>query len=382
MLRTYLRSATKFILRAVYGLVFWRNRKIGCQPGNPKRILLMNGAHIGDVVISTCVIPILRSAYPDAEIGMMTGTWSRMVVRNHPDVTYIHCVDHWRLNRADISIYRKILQYMRTRRKAVSELEHIKYDVAIALSWYFPDLLNIAWRTQIPVRIGYTEALFSNLATDVVSWSNNPFIHQGARIAELLRALPIDPVHLQLRRTSLAIGSATSVDEVCAVLGVTSLADARYRIIHMGSGEIRREFRLNFWRDLAKQLSPHQTLVFTGRGRRESRNIAAAIDGVGNCVDACDRLSWDGFVTAVKHAEVLYGVESMAGHVAAAVGTRCVVVYGGMAGVAQWRPEGDDAVVFTNHVACAPCHRPSGCEAMTCMKGFTPADLVQLGHRV
>ncbi len=230
------------------------------------------------------------------------------------------------------------------------------------------------------MRIGYETSLFSCLATRVVEYPKNPFVHQGARIAELLRALPIDAVHFRRRKSSLAKSDISSVQEVCSVLGMPSIEGAEYRIVHMGSGEVRRESSpISFWRDLAVRLSQERTLVFTGRGARESRNIAAAIAGLNNCVNACDRFSWGGFVAAVRHAEVLYGVESMAGHVASAVGTRCVVVYGGMAGAAQWRPEGPDSVVFTNHVVCAPCHRPSGCVSMTFSHGFTPSDLVQFG---
>jgi heptosyltransferase-2 len=166
---------------------------------------------------------------------------------------------------------------------------------------------------------------------------------------------------------------------VCSLLGVSRIEEASYRIVHMGSGEVRRELPIAFWRELAERLSGVRALVFTGLGERESRNIAAATVGLSNCMNACGQLSWGGFVAAVRHAQVVYGVESMAGHVASAVGTKCVVAYAGMAGVAQLRPEGPDAVVFTNHVPCAPCHRPSGCEAMNCTRNFTPADLIRFG---
>ena len=88
-------------------------------------------------------------------------------------------------------------------------------------------------------------------------------------------------------------------------------------------------------------------LLFTGRGSREGQQIARVIEGLDHCISACDRLTWNGFVTAVKHCERLYGVESMAGHVAAAVGTPCTVIYTGTAGVARWRPK-------EMHVRCLP----------------------------
>ncbi|MDE3188337.1 MAG: glycosyltransferase family 9 protein [Acidobacteriota bacterium] len=348
----------------------------------PRRILLLNGSHIGDIVIATSVLPILRAAYPDAEIGFVTGSWSRMVIEDHPGVTYAHCVDHWRFNRSADSFHRKVLQFRRTRRTALREIRALKYDVALCLYTHFPDLLDISYAARIPVRVGFRASVFSSLATALVEEPNVPFIHQGARLAELLKALPIDPAYFRLRRSSLAPDSSVSLKEVCTLLESTSPADLRYRIIHMGSGAPQREFPVSFWRELAETLSPECTLLFTGRGRREMENITAAMKGLKNCINACDRLSWNGFVAAVRHAEVVYGVESMAGHVAAAVGAPCAVVYGGAAGVARWRPEGKDCIVVTNHVPCAPCLQPHGCAAMTCTQGIRPDDLVRLGPSV
>jgi ADP-heptose:LPS heptosyltransferase len=75
---------------------------------------------------------------------------------------------------------------------------------------------------------------------------------------------------------------------------------------------------------------------------------------------------------------VLYGVESMAGHVAAALGTPSVVAYTGTGGVACWRPESEKCVVFTKHLPCAPCANPPGCTDMLCLRSVSPQDLLDL----
>jgi heptosyltransferase-3 len=376
-----LKKATlKHLVPFAYGTIFHRTRtKAAENSGAPRRILLLNGAHIGDVIIATSLIPIVRSAYPSAEIGFVAGSWAQMVVRNHPEVAYTHCIDHWKANRSSDGLYRKMRQFRSTWRVALKEIRELKYDVAICMYTNFPDFLDLCWAARIPVRIGFRQSLLSSLATDLVDEIRNPFATQAARMAETLRALPIDSAHFQLRQSTLPASTASSILEVCSLLQVSRIEDSRYRIIHMGSGAPLREMPVDFWREMAEKLSPHCTLLFTGRGRREQENIATVTRGLANCINACDRLTWDGFVAAVRHAEVLYGVESMAGHVAGAVGTKCVVVYGGTSGVAQWRPEGKGSIVMTNHVPCAPCGLPQGCAAMTCMRNISPDDLVRLG---
>src|ERR1700757_1328965 len=100
VVRATVRSVLTASLPLAYKL-FHRDRPIraAAGPEDPKRILVLNGAHIGDIVISTSILPILRSAYPNAQIGFVTGSWSQMVLKDHPDVYFIHCVDHWWINR-------------------------------------------------------------------------------------------------------------------------------------------------------------------------------------------------------------------------------------------------------------------------------------------
>jgi ADP-heptose:LPS heptosyltransferase len=378
-----LRAVRKWLLRALvacfYGVAF-RTRRDGAASGctRPKRILLLNGAHIGDVVIATSLIPILRSAFPSAEIGFLCGSWSSMVVKNHPDLAYTHCVDHWRLNRGEISRWRKVLQFARTRSAALKEIRKLQYDVAISLHSVFSDMLDLGWTAKIPVRIGFRHSIFAALATDLVDEPESPFVHRGSQMAETLLVLPIQPSHFQLRHATLPPSDAASLQEVCLLLQASRLEDCRYRIVHMGAGAAYKVMPISFWRELAEELSPKCTLVFTGYGKQEEENITAAIYGLANCINACNRLRWDGFVAAVRHAEVLYGVDSMAGHVAGAVGTSCVMVYAGAAGVARWRPEGRDSIVFTNHVFCAPCYLPQGCSEMACMQTISPGELVSI----
>lgn len=382
-LRSALRTATigalRFLIPFVYGAPFRKemSRKAKDIPA-PRRILLINCVHIGDLVIATSVIPILRAAFPKAEIGFATASWAQMAIQNHPDIQYIHCIDHWRNNRGSQSFTNKKRQYRETLRKARAEIENLRYDVAISLFSYFPDFLDVAWWARIPVRIGFSRSIFAGLATDLVDEPDSSFTTQGARLAETLRVLPIDESLFALRRPTLPPSSLTAMAEAADLLGVSSLDQVRYRIVHMGTGSVRRELPLGFWREFAEKLSREHQLVFTGRGAREHAKIEEVIRGLPNCLNACNRLSWDGFVAVVRQAEILYGVESMAGHLAAAVGTRCVVVYGGTAGVARWRPEGGSSLVITNHVPCAPCLQADGCAAMTCMQNISPDDLIRL----
>lgn len=349
------------------------------QSVDPKRILLINGAHIGDVVIATSLLPVLRSAFPQAEIGFLTASWSHGVVRNHPDVTYTHCVDHWRMNRGTPGFMGKRLRYWKTRRQALKEIRALSYDLSVSMHPWRADFLPLAWQAAIPVRVAFSGGLFAPLATVLADYPEHQrFIHQGECQARLLRNLGIQEEHIRRRRSSLAPSSPEAVSEVCKLLGSSRIDQATYSLIHMGAGGLIRELPIAFWRDLASRLAAGQRVLLTGKGAREAANAAQVIAGLSNCVNACDKLSWDGFVAAIRHAHTFYGVDSMASHVAAAVETKCIAMYGGMNNLARFRPDNENSTVWSNAVPCAACERQFGCPAMTCMQGFDPNQILQI----
>ncbi|MDP8991097.1 MAG: hypothetical protein M3N41_13580, partial [Acidobacteriota bacterium] len=273
-------------------------------PSEPKRILLMNGGHIGDVVIATSLLPVLRSAYPDAEIGFLTASWSHAVVRNHPGVAHTHCVDHWRMNRQDLSFGQKRLRYWRTRQQALKEIRARSYDMSFSLHPWRADFLPLAWQAAIPVRVAFSSGLWSPLATAVAKYpDDNEPIHQGECQARLLSRIGIEQSHLQRRRSSLAPTSQEGARELHDFLVWAGVDSAGYSVIHMGAGVQAKELPLSFWRDVASRLTVDQAVVFTGRGPRECSNVARVIDGLPRCYNACDKLSWDGFVAAVRQAD-------------------------------------------------------------------------------
>jgi len=50
----------------------------------PRRILVANTAHLGDLVLATSVLPALKSAHPEAEIGFLCGGWNQPLAEGHP----------------------------------------------------------------------------------------------------------------------------------------------------------------------------------------------------------------------------------------------------------------------------------------------------------
>jgi ADP-heptose:LPS heptosyltransferase len=350
----------------VLGLFRGWNRA-GREVGRPRRILIAIGGHLGDAVIATSVLPVLRAAFPEAEIGVLVGSWARPVLEGHPLIRWFHVVDHWKLNRSGDSLAGRLRRYWRTRERALWELREVGYDAAVDLYAFFPNAAPLLWRAGIPVRVGYVSGGFGPLLTHALEWSEAK-AHVTDHHMELLRVLGA-AVPDQVRY-ALPPVPAAAIDEAATFSRAHGLESGAYLVLHLGAGNRRKEWPRERWRALAERLAREgRRLVFTGAGREQAAEVAAVTSGLTGCVDACDRLSWPAFVHVIQEAGLVVCVDTVAGHVASGVGTPCVWIAAGMSDPYYWRPVGGRTIVVTNPVPCSPCFRSEGCGAMACVRG-------------
>lgn len=345
----------------------------------PRKILLANYGHLGDIVMSTLCLSILRKAFPDATIGFLIGSWARPVLEGHPDISRLHVVDHWFMDRGPESRFVKAPRYWRDCLRVAREIQRERYDVAIDLRAYKPNAIPMLRLANIPVRIGYTKVGFGPLLTHPRRFVYRR-AHETVVQSDLLGALGISETDRADASFNLPF-SEPGFAEARRVLGGAS---GPYRVIHAGASVAVRDWPVECWRGLAeKLLRDGRRLVFTGRGSRDRAIMERIATGMANCINACDALSWAGLVELIRGAEVVYSVETAAGHVAVAVGTPVVAIYGGMQDWRHWAPRpGPGSVCLSNVVPCWPCFTYNGCGDEKCLKGIAVEDVYRAGEAV
>lgn len=333
----------------------------------PRRILVANTAHLGDLVLATCVLPALKSAYPEAEIGFLCGGWNRPLLKGHPLLARVHTIDHWRQNRDGESLARKIRRYLRTRWRAIAEIRTVEYDAAIDLySFLYPNVADALWASEIPLRIGYTSGGFGAFYSHRIEWRYQRGRHISEYHADLLRALGVGEEHLGRMRPMLASPAPEVIERIETELRAHGVVRRAYIVMHVGTGNPLKEWPAEKWRELARRLRAEgHRLVFTGRGERERRlieSIAADLDG---CLNLCDAFDLHALAIVIEGARLVVAQDSAAAHLAAAVGTPSVAIWTGI-NSDFWRPMADNSILLTHSVPCSPCFL--GCPAMDCVK--------------
>ncbi len=352
----------------------------------PRRILISDIAHLGDVLMATALLPVLKSAYPDAKIGFLVGSWAQPVLKDHPLVDEVHVLDHWAYNRARLSKRKKFLHYLRTRREALRQIKAARYDVAFDFYWNFPNTLPLLWQANIPMRVGYESGGFGPLATHCLEFGDKR-LHASRRFWDLVRTLPrvagaeAQTAPVPALRPVLPPLDAhdAGVAALGAALAEAGLRGKDYLVFHVGAADSFRDWPSSRWRELAETfISQGHPLLFTGAGDKDEARILEITEGLRGCLNLCSRLTWSGFVAAVAGARLLVCVDTVAGHLAAATGTPCAVITAGRWPY-LWRPLGPQTRVLMHPVPCAPCHRNNGCEGMECIQSVTVAAVYQAG---
>jgi ADP-heptose:LPS heptosyltransferase len=343
-------------------------------PDRPQRILLANWAHIGDVLTSLPTIGAVRELFPSARIDLLLSRVGRAAVAPSGPHDAIHTVDHFVLSRAAQSRAAKVQTYLEDRRRFLQAAAAARYDVAIDLYPHFPPAAPLFRRAGIPVRGGFTSGGFGPLLTHPVRWQyqDKPIGQYGR---DLIVALwpALAPSLPSLPRYRPAPADA---DDAGAGRGDSGWPAAPYVVIHTGAGAPFKEWPEQHWNELiALWREEAPLLVFCGKGTAEAmraRRIAGHA-AQGRAMLFLDR-SWADFTRLVAGASGLVCLESSAAHLAAAFSLPTVAIYSGTNELRLWGPDNDRARILSAPTGCAPCHR--GCPAMACVRGVTPAEVL------
>jgi ADP-heptose:LPS heptosyltransferase len=335
----------------------------------PRKLLIANLGHLGDLIIACSLLPALKQAFPQIEIGLLCGSWNRALVEDNANIDHVHYLDHWYQDRRPISRPRKILRYVRSVRSVVRDLHAERYDIAVDLRPWFPNCIPILWLARIPFRLGYTRVGFGPLLTDALTFQYSRR-HERDYQLDLLACLPIDRASLEKLPNAWIVPNPQGRSEVLSLIG--HVLPKRYAVLHPGAGIALKNWDEAGWRALAERLLAQGVVpVFTGLGHDQLSVIARITSGLADAVNGCNRLSWHGLVALVAGAEITYSVDTSVGHIAAACGVTCVAIFGGMQDPAQWRPLGPRTTLVTNRLLCSPCFQKAGCAHLSCLKNIT-----------
>jgi heptosyltransferase-2/heptosyltransferase-3 len=363
------RALRRIILRSV-GRGLPPARRLG---GRIRRVLVVRPDHIGDVLLCAPALRRLRAALPDAHVTLLVGPWSAAAAEGLPDVdaVLVYAMPGFEYGLGAIEPYRRA-------RELAGRLARERFDVALILRadyWWGALVAKLA---GIPVRVGFDVAEARPFLTRAIPPA--PDCHEaekdGLIVAAALAQASSDRQEARggmgedgrdrpaafgehsppLNRLADPLVFRTGpADEAFAEVWVGT--SGPFVVLHPPSRAPVKRWTVGGFAAVARHLRRRgwEVVVTGAEGERALvERVVAACAGARPLVGA----PLGALAAVLRRAELVVGVDSGVLHLAVAVGTPSVALFGPIA-PAIFGPWGDPARhrYVTTRMACAPCAR-------------------------
>lgn len=311
----------------------------------PGRILVIRLDRLGDVVLSTPVFEELRRKFPHAVITAMVRPPCRDVVAGHPAVDEVIVYDKEGAHHrpwATINFARGLRRH--------------EFDTALVLH---PSNRShwIPWFARIPVRIGYDRKNAWLLTHRLPHRKQEGLKHEAAYTLDLLR-----PFGIESRPPRPTVSVTPQADErIAALLAEAGVGPGeRLVAVHPSASCVSKRWMPERFAQVADRLSSEQGVrVCLIAGPSEAAHAEAVACAMRQpAVNFAGRLSVGEMAALLRRCRLLVSNDSGPVHVAAAVGTPVVDIFGrNQRGLspARWGPLGEGHVVLHKEVGCVTC---------------------------
>ena len=317
-----------------------------------RRALVVKLRHHGDVLLASPVFTALRGAAPHLEIDALVYADTSEMLEGHPAMSQLHVVERrWKDWGA--------LQRIAAERRLFAALRARRYDLLLHLSGH----PRGAWLAR---SLGCRYSVAPDTADRSRFWRKSfthlyPLPQAGRRHAvelnlDALRRIGVHPAEED--RKLILVPGEKAEREVSALLAAHGLSDRGYVHWHPTSRWLFKCWPAERVARVIDQLQRRGTrvVVTAAPAERELAQIAAIRS---HCaappVDFSGKLTLKMIASLAARARLFVGVDSAPMHIAAAMGTPVVAMFG-PSGEDEWGPwRVPNRVVTSDKFPCRPC---------------------------
>ncbi len=326
-------------------------------PSDP-RVLVVQTAFPGDVVLTIPLIAELKAQLPGAAIDVVVTPAAGGLLDGHPALRSVLPYDKHGSDRG-IGGFLRLARVLRRN----------SYDVALIPHRSLRSAL-LAFCARIPGRCGFHRSAGWMLFTDVVRY--DPARHEIERNLSLLT--PIVPGAAGFRFPTLH-PSAADQAVVDAFLNEAQIPPGTPMVaVAPGSVWATKRWPEERFAGLLRKLEGEWTVLIGGEGDVELCGRLKREAGGDHCAVAAGKLSLLQSAALIGRCRLIVTNDSAPMHLALAMGTRVVAIFGPTVPEFGFGPKGDsDVVVQADGLHCRPCaiHGGKNCPLGTleCMMG-------------
>ena len=331
-----------------------------------RNVLIIKLRYIGDVLLATLTVRAIKSARPDVRITMMVNRGTEDVLSWNPDLDEIVVLD-----KGSLAAQWRLIAGLRRRR----------FDTVIDLTDGDRSAF-LSWISGAPVRIGFN---------DEHRW-------RGRSYTEVVQPVPgvrhrIDRDLEALKPMSIQAGSKEpqlwltpeeekSADQLLDQLGVQR--SQPIVILQPGARYWFKAWPPERFAELADQLTAQYGCQVLIGGSHQDIDLAQQIRQMAKSspIMMAGRTTIKQFVAIAKKSALFVGGDSGAMHMASAVGTPVVALFG-PSNPREWGPRGAPVEVLYKELDCRSCFHPTCIRGEeNCMRLITVEEVMSASNRL
>lgn len=312
------------------------------------KILVRGTNWIGDTVMTVPALTELRRAFPGAHITLHARPAAAEVLQDAGFVDEIIPIGG-RSKAGSI--------FSQTR-----QIREGKFDLGITFT-NSPESAAVQWLARVPVRFGYATQRRSKFLTDAIEvpeWKNER--HEVYYYLSLIESVKTKILGADaVAETDPALILNVSAEKLAAAAGkLSELGVDRTRpLVALGIGSTNsraKRWPADRYAALADRLALETSAQILLVGSNGDKEVAAEVKRLATAtmIDICGQTSVGEAMAILGQADLLISNDMGLAHVAPAVGTPTIVIFGPTNDVTT-RPFSQNAEIIRHFVDCAPC---------------------------
>lgn len=307
-----------------------------------KKILIVQTAFIGDVILATSLVEFLAKSFPEAQIDFFLRNGNQTIMETNPHIRNV-----WVWNKSKS----KFLGLL----KLIFKIRQEKYDQVINIQRFFNSGLLTAL-SGAKETIGFHSNPMSRLFTKKITHKiphkeNDQFLHEVQRNCQLVTGLYNDLSIPEAKDLKTKLYFDEKDKEVILKL---ELPEA-YFVIAPSSVWYTKQWHESKWEELIQKLSPQGRIYLIG-APSDNEYVSKLILN-NNIINLCGKLSLRQSALLMKTAKRVFVNDSAPLHLASSVNANTTAIFCSTVPDFGYFPLSDNSELIQVHprLDCMPC---------------------------
>lgn len=323
-----------------------------------KNILVNSLVNLGDVVLTTSAIALLRQAYPQAKITMLVRPVVREAVENNPVIDEVLIFDYKSKENSLGKMWRM-----------VKEIKARHFDLSISFDRKSRPAI-LCWLAGIPTRVG-ADRIFDDKPSKI-TWLYTHTVHIKHDLVNTLQAETYQEIVRQFTGIEghevpvMARIPSSSKEKADKLLSQLSADKMKIGLCVKGTFALKT-WPKEYFADVVRELKRKYNAAFFVVGAPNDKEYADEVISIcekelgkaglaekKGIINFCGSTNLLDLAALFYKTDLFVTVDTGATHIAATTGVKMVTMYG-CTSPKRWHPYNENARVLSYDPECCPC---------------------------